>query len=154
MPSEETKLVFGNDRHWRKLRFVACESVRKLRRQLAGAILHAMGAWGLEPWANDAAADWLQQMFDVTGLAQRVEEALELPVEDHADEIRVAVYVLLQLSESYVWPADSRKRCLETADTRLSEILTNGKFTNTRLLVAISKERDAIRLLLQNAAAQ
>ena len=153
MPTEETKLVFGNDRHWRKLRFVACESVRKLRRQLAGANLCAMGAWGLEPWANDAAADWLQ-MFDVTGLSQQIEDALELPAQDHADEIRVAVYVLLQLSESYVWPVESRRWCLETADARLSEILTSGKFTNTRLLAAIAKERDAIRLLLQNAAAQ
>ena len=100
-----------------------------------------MGAWGLEPWANDAAADWLQQMFEITGIAQQIEEALSLPVEDHADEIRVAVYVLMQLSESYVWPAENRRRCLEAADARLSEILTSGTFTNPRLLAAIGEKR-------------
>lgn len=81
-----------------------------------------MGRWGYEPWANDAAADWYDGAFDLTGLAEHVEQTLNLRIEEHADEVRAAAYVVSLLGGHYVWPINSRSRCVRLAIARLHEI--------------------------------
>jgi hypothetical protein len=50
------------------------------------------------------AADWYAEVFGVTGLAERVEEALTRDPARHPDVIRAAAHLLIQLGRVYVWP--------------------------------------------------
>ena len=81
-----------------------------------------MGKWGYEPWANDSAANWFDGTFDLTGLAEHVEQTLNLRIDEHADEVRAAAYVVSLLGEHYMWPINSRMRCVRLAIARLHEI--------------------------------
>ena len=81
-----------------------------------------MGTWARLPWDNDSAADWFGDTFDKTGLAHRVEETLNLSVDDSAEEIRAAAAVVLLLGRVYVWPIKDLDRHLALAANRLEEI--------------------------------
>lgn len=87
-----------------------------------------MRAWGIEPWANDGAADWFGDMFDETGLAERVEKALNLEVEDYYEEIRAAAYLVRLLARTYIWPVDDIDRHRALAANRLQAVLDSGVF--------------------------
>ena len=76
-----------------------------------------MGTWGFEPWQNDSAADWADQLFDLTRLDLHVEETLHLAIAEYADEVRAAAAVLLRLEE--IWPRRARVRCLRLAISQL-----------------------------------
>lgn len=81
-----------------------------------------MGTWGEKPWDNDAAADYYGELFEDTGLAERV--ARTLNSEDVSpDEWRAAASVVVLLGRVYVWPIDSYEEHLELAARRLEQIL-------------------------------
>jgi hypothetical protein len=95
-----------------------------------------MGAWGKEPWDNDGAADWYGELFDATGLAKRVEKALQGDPDDSHEEIRAAAYVLISLGRNYIWPVDELDRHLQLAISKLEavrdlEIYEDADFTET-----------------------
>ncbi len=80
-----------------------------------------MGAWGVEPWDNDAAADWFGDMFADLKI-EMIREAFKYY--DAYGEIRAACYVLQALGHVYVWPHvhfDALKELLD----RGIELLTN-----------------------------
>ncbi|MCC6420200.1 MAG: hypothetical protein IT429_18350 [Gemmataceae bacterium] len=82
-----------------------------------------MGAWGSAPWANDLAADWFDELFGTTRLAQRVEKALNYrDLEEYAPEIRAAAYILVALGRNYIWPVDDLDRHLKLAISKLEAI--------------------------------
>src|SRR6185295_9751279 len=81
-----------------------------------------MGAWGVAPWDNDAAADWYGDMFDTTGLASHVERALDQDPEESHEEIRAAAYLLVALGRVYVWPVAALDRHLALAIAKLEAI--------------------------------
>ena len=89
-----------------------------------------MGTWGPEPWANDAAADWFDATFELTRLSEHVEQTLNLRIEQHAEEIRAAAHVIAHLGEHYIWPSNSRVRCISLAISRLQQMLDQGIVTN------------------------
>ena len=95
-----------------------------------------MGAWGVEPWQCDSAMNWLDEMFALTGLAEHVEETLHRKVEDHADEIRAAAFVIVALGKD-AWPADAYTRCARLARLRLTEMLDQHVFTNPAFVHSI-----------------
>ena len=103
-----------------------------------------MGRWGLEPWANDSAADWFDAMFQLTGLATHVEQTLNLRLDEYSDEVRAAAHIVLMLAEYYTWPIESRQRCVELAITRLQEIVE--EMADPNLETAIQAEIDALQL--------
>ena len=81
-----------------------------------------MGAWGVSPWDNDAAADWFGDLFDATKLADKVEEALQLDAEDSHEEIRAAAAMVVMLGRVYIWPIEKYDQHLELAVSRLKEL--------------------------------
>jgi hypothetical protein len=81
-----------------------------------------MGAWGKLPWDNDGAVDWFDGLFQKTKLAEHVENALNLDVEDSHEEIRAAASVLVLLGRNYVWPVHDLDRHLALAADRLEQI--------------------------------
>ena len=81
-----------------------------------------MGAWGKLPWDNDSAADWFGDLFEMTKLAEHVEETLKSDVEDSHEEIRAAASVLLFLGRVYIWPVHDLDRHLALAADRLEEV--------------------------------
>ncbi|PZU94248.1 MAG: hypothetical protein DCE90_15425 [Pseudanabaena sp.] len=87
-----------------------------------------MGTWGNRPWDNDAAADWFGETMDTTQLCQKVEEALNLDIEDYYEEVRAAASILLLLGHNYVWSVGDLDRHLELAATKLTEILDANIF--------------------------
>lgn len=97
----------------------------------------AVGIWGIEPWANDAAADWFDTLFRATTLDRRIERTLRLPIRRHVEEIRAAAYVVLTFGQPEFWPVDSYERCRELAINRLHEMLDQRVVTNPTLVSAI-----------------
>ncbi|QEL14163.1 DUF4259 domain-containing protein [Limnoglobus roseus] len=81
-----------------------------------------MGSWGPEPWANDTASDWYDDLFEQTGFARRVEEAMRLDVSGDEETVRAAAYLVVVLARGTVWPGD-RRAVLELAASKLQEML-------------------------------
>lgn len=104
-----------------------------------------MGHWGTEPWANDAASDWCDGLFESTKLAQHIETTLILEIADHCDEIRAAAHILLMLGENHIWPSESRIRCLNLAATKLQLALDCKLFTNAHFIAEVRNEIAALR---------
>lgn len=98
-----------------------------------------MGAWGIEPWQNDPAQNWFDEMFSLTGLAGHIEETLSRTVDDYADEIRAAAFVLLTLGKE-VWPTDAYARCATLARLRLTEMLERRVFTNPAFVESVQQQ--------------
>ena len=83
-----------------------------------------MGCWGVAPWDDDTAADWFGDLMDSTGLAKKVEEALQQDVdEETAVEIRAAASIVVMMGRIYIWPIDEYNKHLELAATKLEKIL-------------------------------
>lgn len=99
-----------------------------------------VGMWGIEPWANDRAADWYDQTFEVTGLAQQVEQTLNLNLAEYVDEVRAAAHIVCLLGNKYMWPSDSRERCIRLALSRLRQILGEQLFKNPDIVKTIETE--------------
>lgn len=81
-----------------------------------------MGSWGPEPWSNDTAADWYVSLFEQTGFAAKVEEALRLDVAEDVETVRAAAFVVVALARGTIWPGD-RRALLELAAAKLQEML-------------------------------
>src|ERR1700677_4311330 len=81
-----------------------------------------MGAWGKLPWDSDSAADWFGDLFEMTKLAEHVEDTLKSNVEVAYEDIRAAASVLLFLGRVYVWPIRDLDRHLALAADRLEEV--------------------------------
>jgi len=80
-----------------------------------------IGAWGVEPWESDGAADWFADMFGDLKI-EMMREALKYY--DAYDEIRAACYVLQTLGRVYVWPAARHDDLKELLDKGI-KLLTN-----------------------------
>src|SRR5262245_47461362 len=81
-----------------------------------------MGSWGSSAWDNDGAADWFGELFDEIGLADRVEQTLQLDVDEYHQEVRAAANLLVAIGRVYIWPIDSLERHLELAIGQLEKI--------------------------------
>ena len=114
-----------------------------------------MGAWGTAAWDNDDAADWYGDLFDATGLANRVEEALNrdpnYPDElSAANVIRAAAFLLVQLGRVYIWPVDDLDRHLALAIQKLEAMRELEEFRKQEGFVeAIDAELAVLRSRLQ-----
>jgi hypothetical protein len=105
-----------------------------------------MGTWGHLPWDNDSAADWFGDTFEKTRLAQRVEEALKLSVDDSAEEIRAAAAIVLMLGRVYVWPIKDLDRHLALAADRLEEVIKSGTYAEApEIETLITSEIEELR---------
>jgi hypothetical protein len=104
-----------------------------------------MGCWGVKSWENDGAADWFGDLWDEFPVPQKVEETLKLDVHDFHEEIRAAVYVLLQFGDVYRWPvADIDKHC-ELAAKRLEEMLQSEIYEDEEFRNQIRQEIEILR---------
>ncbi|MBI1312136.1 hypothetical protein GC176_12665 [bacterium] len=106
-----------------------------------------MGHWGLQPWENDGAADWLDQFAEQSRLSERIENGLRLPLEQ-IDEIRATAYLLLKFSEAGAWLLDEPESLTELAIDRLSEAVESGLYTNPAMADIVLAELVSLRLLL------
>ena len=66
-----------------------------------------MGAWDVQPWDNDTAADWFAAFFSGIDFDVRLDTAFQH--DDNYDEIRAAAYLLQTLGRIYVWPGDVKR---------------------------------------------
>lgn len=81
-----------------------------------------MGAWDIQPWDNDSAADWFGDVFKCTKLASHVENALNLNPGDCHEQIRAAASLLIFLGRPYIWPIHDLNRHLALAADRLEQV--------------------------------
>ncbi len=82
-----------------------------------------MGAWDVEPWDTDEAADWFGDFFRDLKVDE-IHSAFQHY--DDYDKIRAACYVLQTLGRVYVWPAsrlDDLKPLLEKGIELLSNMI-------------------------------
>src|SRR5262245_2267716 len=109
-----------------------------------------MSAWGKAAWENDYAGDWYDDLFEVTGLAQHVENALNQDVEDNAEVIRAAAYLLVVLGHEGIWPLDDLDRHLALAITKLEAVRALEESRGfPEFASAIDKELALLRSRLQ-----
>lgn len=82
-----------------------------------------MGAWDVEPWQNDAAADFFADFFRGIDFDNQIDAALNQT--DDPDVIRAACFLLQKLGRVYVWAGDPSKlaRHLDHAVLRLEAML-------------------------------
>jgi hypothetical protein len=104
-----------------------------------------MGCWGVKPYENDSAADWFGDLWDECPVPSKVEEALELDVEDCHEEIRAAAHVLLQLGHTYIWPVGSIDRHCDLAARRLEEIKAMEIYSGDDFQAEMQKEIEILR---------
>ena len=104
-----------------------------------------MGCWGVKPYENDGAADWFGDLWDELPLPKKVEETLNLDVEEYHEEIRAAAHVLLQLGDTYRWPVGDIDRHCSLAATKLEGLLKSGIYEDAEFQSEITKEIDILR---------
>ncbi|MCA9073721.1 MAG: hypothetical protein KDA93_01720 [Planctomycetaceae bacterium] len=107
-----------------------------------------MGRWGTEPWANDPAADWLDELFDATRLVEQVDDALALDLHDDIEEIRIAAHLLCTLGEAGLWPHEHLRRQVWVATSRLEAALSFRVDTNASLIASIREQVEKLQSLL------
>ena len=104
-----------------------------------------MGCWGVKPYENDGAADWFGDLWDELPIPKKVEETLNLDVQDFHEEIRAAAYVLLQLGETFCWPVEDIDRHCELAATRLEEMLQMEIYEDEAFQTGLKQEIATLR---------
>ena len=104
-----------------------------------------MGIWGHKPTENDRAADWVDGLFESTGIGPHIAETLNHNVEDHADEIRVAAHLVQVLDDSDLWESETKQKMRSLAATRLKDVLEKQVFSNPGLIKEIRSELSQLR---------
>lgn len=90
-----------------------------------------MGAWDTSPWDNDTAADWFADLFDATRLREGVRATLESNTDENHEEIRAAVWILIELGRTYIWPVDHIDEDIELGIKKMEEIVQLGIYADT-----------------------
>lgn len=87
-----------------------------------------MGAWGDQPWDNDAAADFFAELFPADVHAKTM---AALRADDHdGGGWRAAAWVVYQLAQSaYVWPGgpEAMAEACEAAAARLEQLAAESE---------------------------
>lgn len=86
-----------------------------------------MGAWNVEPWDNDEAADWFAKFFkgcDLTLIRNEINNFSELD-EIKYDQIRAVCFLLQNLARPYVWPIEDDGQSPRELILRGINILSN-----------------------------
>lgn len=66
-----------------------------------------MGAWDVQPWDNDEAADWFGDFFAGVNFDERLDAVFDdSNVDYETDQVRAACYILQVLGRIYVWQGD------------------------------------------------
>lgn len=79
-----------------------------------------MGAWGLDPWDNDTAADWFADLWRDSPVVDRVLEALR---QDGDESTVAALWLCSELCRVYIWPIDRLDETVEAAIAAAERIL-------------------------------
>ncbi|MBN2139120.1 MAG: DUF4259 domain-containing protein [Sedimentisphaerales bacterium] len=100
-----------------------------------------MGVWDLAPWDNDGGADWFDDMFEKTNLADHVRQTLRSsnPQDDY-EQIRAAASLVVMLGHTYIWPVETLDQDLSLAASKLAEILTVPELGESEDLTSTIRE--------------
>lgn len=113
-----------------------------------------MGMWALQPWDNDAAADWFGDLMDSTSLRARWLEGIRADPSDEPEVVRAAGALFVMLGRVYVWPIDQYDQDLEIAIAALAKVAQADSFTeNTELVAAIEAEIAELKTRRKSAQA-
>ena len=103
-----------------------------------------MGYWGIHPWHNDSALDWLDRFAEQSQLKQQIDTALNLPL-DQIDEIRAAAHLLLTMSHPDIALVENPTSLLKLAKERLLEAIQNRVFDNRQFILQMLGEVAALQ---------
>lgn len=79
-----------------------------------------MGAWGVQPWDNDTAADWFGATMDGNPLVDRVDEALS---SGSSEQQYAALWIVAKLGRAYIWPIARLDATLKLAKASVDAML-------------------------------
>ena len=100
-----------------------------------------MGMWALQPWDNDAAADWFGDLMEVTNLRAKWLDGIREDCTDAPEIVRAAGALFVMLGRVYVWPIDDYDHDLELAISALSKVAhTESVQESPELVAAIENE--------------
>lgn len=110
-----------------------------------------MGAWGLEAWQNDEAADWLCALVERACMSDAVEETLEMGSDAPVERVRAAAWLLSRLAFDGIWPLEDRRAQLQRALERMVEIRESSGGDQS-LLDTLDREIAELRARLSETA--
>lgn len=87
-----------------------------------------MGAWGEGALDNDRVADWMHELFEESGFADRVAAGL---ASGDPDVVRGAAWLIATLGRVYVWPIDRLDADRGRARRALEALLTDEDWLGT-----------------------
>jgi hypothetical protein len=79
-----------------------------------------MGAWGLEPWDNDGAADFFGELWEGTPIVDRVIAALD---GEDSEAALAALWLCSEICRNYVWPIQRLAETIEHAIAAANRLL-------------------------------
>ncbi len=103
-----------------------------------------MGSWGHEPTENDAALDWLDELYRHSELADRLETALYGDLVNDAEEIRCAAALIETLAKHGLWAGEGRGSIVALAVDRLQRMLDAGVYTHPAYIASIRQQINAL----------
>ncbi|MCA9217969.1 MAG: hypothetical protein KDB27_33090 [Planctomycetales bacterium] len=130
----------GTTREGMQLCVVLSRDEKTLRIWREFATLAHMGTWGITAIENDAAWNWLDELFDVIQFAHRVELMLRRDVHECPDEVRAAACVASTLMAANLWPSETKERTKDLATHQLRRMLDEKVFANAVIVAEIRKE--------------
>lgn len=80
-----------------------------------------MGAWGMDPWDNDGAADFFGDLWSGTTV---VDDVLAALTNDGDERTVAALWLCSQLCRVYVWPIDRYDETLDAGVAAANRILS------------------------------
>jgi len=104
-----------------------------------------MGCWGVKAYEDYSAADWFGDLWDQFPIPSKVEETLQLDLEDNHEEIRAAAHLLVQLGDTYIWPVHSIDRHCDLAARQLEELKGMEIYAGDDFRAQLQKEIDLLR---------
>lgn len=93
-----------------------------------------MGTWGIRATQCDSALDWLEAVWQRTGLVAELAKGLTADVHEHPDQIRIAAYFVERLGQAGLL-LDHQSDILATeASSQLKRIVDEGVVTNPAMV--------------------
>ena len=113
-----------------------------------------MGAWGIEAWANDRAADWYDQLFEQTNLVDRIANTLALDADEHCEEIRAAAKLVVMLNQPEIWPTGVYRKLAAFGSNRLEQLLAERFYSNLHIVADIKADIQTLNAMRSDARAE
>lgn len=109
-----------------------------------------MGSWGTAVYENDKASYWFQKFWEKFPIQDQIAATLLLEADNHHEEIRAAVFLLIQLWWVSPWYPDELENLGNCAIAKLKELAEMEIYRNSEFEDSVRFEIGQLEDLLEN----